>query len=240
MRSLIALILLVIPVMAAAQDVGGFFRGGVAVTAFEEEDSFGNRIELDGGAGINLTGGVRFVPGIMLRAAWTHSEHEGGEYFFPGVGSGTFEQDAEIDEFRLGVFYQPPHERVVSFRAGAGYEGVRIDVPALYFDLDFDGVFVEGAVLFRVAEVVTFDVGLALMGLEDNYDQDAGGAEFRASALFGAGPLDFEASYRALNINTEYWDGGDVDDTFAELRFTVGASWGYPQRSRVRRRPYPN
>lgn len=229
MRTLLAALLFALPAIASADPVGGFVRGGLSLTGFEEEDSFGNRIELDGGGGINLTGGVRFEPGLSIKGAWTHSEHDGGEYDFPGLGSGTFEEDSEIDEFRFGVYYEPPMTRMIGFRAGGGYEGMRVDIPALTYELEFDGVFVEGAVLFKVGRIVTFDAGLAFMGLEDNFDQDAGGAEIRFGALFDTGPLDIEVVYRGLNINTEYdFGGGDVDDTFGELRVSIGGAWGYP------------
>ncbi len=210
----------------AADSVGGFIEGGLSLAHFEAEDSYDNKIELDDGAGFNLRGGIRFVPGLMLNVAYTQTDHSGGEVRQPGNGTTKFDNDVSLNELRAGLFYAPPHTRVFGFRAGAGYEKVTLDFD--FADYDADGVFGEGGLLIKAGRVATFDISGAIMVLDADGADAIGGADLRSGVRFHVGAVDLGLAYRVLALHFEYDDGSEEDDLYEELRLTIGAHWGYP------------
>jgi len=231
MKKLMAFIVFAFPIIANAE-VGGFINGGLSFTSFEAEDNFGDRVELDDGTGFNVTGGIRFKPGLMAKLSYSYAEYDGGDLFLNNRFVGSFDDEVNADELRIGFYYAPPERRVIGFRVGGGYERVSIDIPSVFSDESkTDGLFAEGAILINAGRIVTFDIGGALMAMEDEDSNDSAGAEFRAGAVFHVGPVDLGLAYRALAINTEYDDGDEEDDTIGELRLTIGGAWGYPGKS---------
>jgi hypothetical protein len=256
MKKLLAVVIMAAPLVAQAE-VGGFIEGGVNFTALRIEDDFDsrveNRIEFDDGTGFNLTGGLRFTPGLMLKASYSFSEHDGGDVFRNGRRIFAFDNEIEADELRVGFYYAPPQKRVVGFRVGGGYERVSIDAPDFMADeAKTDGLFVEAALLLNAGQVASFDIGGAVMAMEDDRDNDAVGLEFRAGVTFHTGPVDIGLAYRFLGIATDNYDFDDdsyYDDDYyyydyeeeyssrydqssviSELRLTVSGKWGYPKK----------
>lgn len=227
-HALAAMALLAIPTVASADTAGGFFYGGLNFTNYTEEYSDGSQLELDSGGGLHLNGGLRFGPGLMLSASYSTSSHDGGDYC--DAGCLRFDEKIELDEFRLGFYYAPPQASVVGFRVGGGYEKVGLEVPAFDVSTTTKGPFVQGVLLLKAGPVALFDLGLALMVLEDDDGNDSGGAEFKAGVTFHTGAVDLGLSYRSLALNTVYAGGDEVDSVYGELRLTIGGTWGYPDK----------
>lgn len=223
----IGLLSLVASTVTADSSVGGFVLGGLSFAGFESEDSSGDRLELDNGVGINLSGGIRFRPAMMVKADFTYTDHDGGEFSQPAI---SFSDDVELSEFRLGFFWAPPHNSVAGIRLGGGYQNFSFEVPSSDFENDLDGLFLEAAVLLKAGDVTVFDLGGALMGLEDDNGEDASGLELRGGVTFKAGPVDIGATLRTLMLDTDFSGGGSAEDTYTDFRITVGTTWGYPGR----------
>lgn len=225
MNRFAAVLLLVPPV--AYGDAGGFINVGPSFVSFEQTEG-PDRIEYDNGSGFNLTGGVRWSPGLMIRGSFLHTSHDGGTVNAPSIPAfGTFTNEVEIEETRLGIFYAPAFEKVVGFRAGGGFEKLTLEIASLSASDKADGLFVEGAVLLRASRFVSFDIGAALMALEDDGGDDVGGAEFGAKALFDFGGFDFSVGWRALSLVGENTNGPDTESDAGEFRITLGGNWGY-------------
>jgi hypothetical protein len=217
--------------------VGGFFVGGLSSGRLHEEDDdpHTEEIETEGGGGINLTGGLRFEPGLMVRASYMTTTAERWEDCDKLAGTCTTnEADFVVWETRVGAFYAPALDhRPVSFRVGGGYENFAMKIKGSGNELESDGAFVEGAVVFNAGRVATFDTGVALFGLENEFG-DAGGAEFFGNVAFHTGPVDVGLGIRSLGITTELDDPSFPDATFTdnyvEGRLTIGTAWGYGSR----------
>lgn len=225
MKKLILAAALAAP-FAVHAEVGGFVEGGLATVSGQETDP-PFKVELDDGLGINLAGGLRWSPGFMVKIAYSMSEHDGGE-ISSGNLRANFDDEVTAEELRIGFFWAPLHEETVGFRIGGGYENTLIEIDS-FGESETDGVFVEGALLVRAGDVVTFDFGGALIKTEDEDNNDTDGVEFRIGAKFHLGPVDLGVAYRHLEFSTDV-DGTDVDDEFDELRVTIGGSWGWGRR----------
>src|SRR5262245_243412 len=104
-KLLFALALLASPAVFAqegGQKVGGYVNGGLSFASYELEDSDDFGLELEGGTGFNLTGGFRFSPGFQLRAQFTQTKHDGGDFTFDGDFDGSFDEEVTLSEFRAG------------------------------------------------------------------------------------------------------------------------------------------
>lgn len=224
---LVGLLLAVLPQFVYADTVGGFINGGLSSVSFDAEFTDGS-IELEDGRGLNLTGGIRFKPNLMVRAGITSSNHDGGVICISGSGCTNFTDEVDLEETRVGVFYAPQVNDVFGFRVGGGYESVSFQFESSP-ESESDGIFLEGAVLLNAGRVVTFDIGGAFFALEDEDGFDTDGTEFRVGATFHAGPVDIGVSGRGLYLETDYGGGDTEEDNIGEARLTVGGSWGYPK-----------
>jgi hypothetical protein len=213
--------------LVAHADVGGFIEGGLSRVSAEETDP-PFRAELDDGTGLNIAGGIRWAPGFMVKASYSMSEHDGGDLFQNGRRLGSFDDEVTAEELRIGFYWAPLHETTIGYRVGGGYENTMIDIATLG-DNETDGFFVEGALLIKAGQVVTFDLGGAIMATEDDDSNDTDGLELHVGAKFHAGPVDIGAMYRHIEFTTDA-GGVDVDDEFGEFRVTIGGSWGYGRR----------
>jgi hypothetical protein len=77
--------------------------------------------------------------------------------------------------------------------------------------------------------VVDFELGGALMALETDENESAGGFELRAGALFHAGPVDLGLMYRKLYVDADLPGGGSETYDYDAFQFTIGGAWGYPR-----------
>ena len=93
-----------------------------------------------------------------------------------------------------------------------------------------DGLFLESALLLKAGDITAFDLGGALMSLDGDNDEDVFGLEFKAGVSVSAGPVDIGASLRTLFLDTDFSSGESSEDTYTDLRITVGTTWGYPGR----------
>lgn len=227
---LCGLLLAVVPQLGFAAAVGGFVNGGFSSVTFSGEVG-GDTIDLEDGNGFNVTGGVRFKPGLMVRAGFSSSNHDGGVFCISGSGCTNFSDEVDLEEFRLGVFYAPQVNDVVGFLIGGGYESLSFQVEGSP-ESDPDGTFFEGAVLLNAGRVVTFDIGGAVFALEDDDGFETDGTEFRVGATFHAGPVDIGVGWRGIYLETDYGGGDIEEDDVGEARLTIGGSWGYPKGRR--------
>jgi hypothetical protein len=216
--------------------VGGFVIFGLSSGRFREEDDSPStyEIESENGGGINLAAALRFEPGLMVRGSYVKTVAEEYESCDRTTGvCGTFDEDLVVRQERIGVFFAPPlHGRPVGFRAGGGYASFMREARDSNNEIRSDGGFIEGAIVIDAGRVVTFDAGLVLLGLDNDFG-DAGGAEIFGNAMFHAGPVDVGIGMRSLAFTTEV-DGTASDYEFtqgyAEGRVMVGMQWGYGSR----------
>ncbi len=144
-----------------------------------------------------------------------------------------FSDEFKRTESRFGVFYAPQFNQVVGLRTGLGFEKITIEAPTISStDAVSDGGFVELAVLLNAGKAVTFDIGGALFGLENDDAEDVIGAEFAIGATFHAGPVDIGLMGRAISLETDLDGGETITEDFSEGRVTIGTSWGYLSRNR--------
>lgn len=232
MRTLVGLVLFAfLGIAHAAENVGGFVAGGLSSGKLtEQDDPYTYEVDTDSGGGLNLTGALRFRPGIMVRAGFDSIRADGGTACVLGSGCSSFGNDVDVHETRLGVFYAPPMHKVLGFRVGGGYERVSLEIQGSGKGVS-DGGFIEGALLINAGRIVTFDVGAALLSLTDDNDEHVRGGEFAAAAIFHAGPVDIGVSGRGLHFETDVsGSSSTVSDDFSEGRLTVGGQWGYAAR----------
>ncbi len=225
---------LLVPTISYADSFGGFVSAGYNSGSFSvKDDPYTVKIDLEDGRGGNLTGGVRFRPGIMLRASLDSTTHEGFTACAAGSGCMDFSDEFKRTESRFGVFYAPQFNRVLGLRAGLGFEKITIEAPTVSStDAASDGRFFEIALLLNAGKAVTFDIGGASFDLENDDAEDVKGAEVAIGATFHAGPVDIGLMGRAISLETELNGGGTVTEDFSEGRVTIGTSWGYLSRNR--------
>lgn len=213
--------------VTAEEAVGGFVTVGLSSGKLhEEDDPYTYEVDPDAGGGLNLTGGVRFKPNIMVRLGLDGVTSDSGKACVSGSGCTAINTDVKVRETRADAFYAPPMGRRFGWRVGGGYERISVEFNGTRNVMD--GVIIEGGFLVNAGKVVTFDIGLAAMGLQDDFGQDVGGGEFSGTALFHIKSFDLGVTGRAVGLETDVTGSGSkVKDDFSEVRLTAGWQWGY-------------
>ena len=211
----------------AAEGSTAFVRGGLSSVGFEQNDSPRTySLKADDGGGLNLSGGLRLDNGFALRADFVGSSHDGGRLCVSGLGCGNFDDDIDVGEGRLVFLWAPQLSEHVMLEVGGGFESISADTGDV--ESKIGGIVLEGSLVFPATEVWTFNVGLALMSLEDDdTHEDVTGGEFRAGVIADVGPVEIGAMLRGLGLEQDDDDSSSTIETgVGELRLTIGGSWG--------------
>lgn len=240
-QTLAWLTLVMAPSLAQAQadSVGGFFELGASGSTFSvtDDDPQTFKLDFDDGGGASVAGGIRFKPGLMVRANYDRTRYDGGsDCTIPG-SCVRFDDRLTRSESRLGVFFAPQITPMVGVRAGLGWQWINYEIRTTGFDMTEDGLFVEVAGLFNVGRIVTFEAGGAVSGLQNDNDEDVGGAEYLLGAIFHTGPVDIGVHARGQRLETKFQGGGKGMEEFSSFLVSVGTHWGYAGEFGRQRRP---
>jgi hypothetical protein len=212
--------------------VGGFVQGGVGgaldYLKYDDDDSYD---QTEAGVGFNLEGGLRFAPGFEVKLSYSVTSHDGTDYYdeYDDLISSD-DADVSFDDFRAGFFFAPAHRSIFGYRVGLGYVRQGTDYEDASEVYEIDGFFLEGGVSLDLGRYVTINANGGFLKMADDYDTDIGGGEFKAGALFHAGPIDIGLSWRVMILSYDSDDFVDSDELYYDYRLTVGGSWGYGSR----------
>lgn len=197
-----------------------FINGGLTTTGLEITSSTGSRLEPERGAGLNLSFGIHTAAGLVARARFSGTHHEGLTSCTPVCVYGpTVESDTR--EARYALLYSPPSETSVAFELGGGYTKLRYEIPSLGYDTRSDGPVVEGALLFALNDAARIDVGAAALFLEDDTGQDVDGGEFHAGITIYTQPIELGAVIRGVHLESQN-SGVTTETDIGEIRLTLG------------------
>jgi hypothetical protein len=218
--------LLLLPQAAhAAEGSTAFVRGGLSSVGFESSAS-SYRFEAEDGGGLNLAGGLRLANGFAVRAELVGSKHDGFRFCADGLGCGKFDEEVSVGERRLVFLYAPMLSERVMLEVGGGLESISSDTGDV--ESKAGGLVAEGNVVFLTSEAWRFNIGLALMGLEDDdTNEGVGGGEVRVGFVARAGSVELGAMLRALHLEQDDDDSSGSETDVVELRLTLGTSWDF-------------
>lgn len=214
--------------------IGGFVQGGVGgavdYVIYDDDDSYE---QTDAGVGFNLEGGLRFAPGFEVKLSYAVTSHDGIETYDEDDDLiASDDSDVRLDDFRAGFFFAPPPRSIFGYRVGLGYVRQGADYEDASEVYETDGFFLEGGLSLDLGRFVTINANGGYLKMEDDYDGDINGGEFKAGALFHAGPIDIGLSWRVMALSYDYDDSDGFKELYYDYRLTIGGSWGYGSRRR--------
>lgn len=223
-RALLALLALLVPIAAPAEDVASTLHGGVGAAWREpsEDPPYDQlTLEYDTGTVLFLDLASHYDYGLLLRVTYTYTLYDA----LTALGGLAVEKDIEQHDGRAGLFYAPWPRGAVGWRIGGGYAYGHEDVDQPDDGRTQDGGFVEAGLTVRAAPRLTLDFAGAGLKWEGEDDYDAEGAEARVAAIVHTGPLDILVGGRYLRLERE----SPFDEELYELRLGIGGTWGYPE-----------